>query len=38
VISYARHDGTHVHTLNTSHGFARKLAPLGISLERPLAP
>lgn len=30
LISYQRQDGTFVHTLNTSEGFARKLAQLGI--------
>jgi hypothetical protein len=32
VISYARPDGSWVHTLNTPEGFARKLAQLGIPL------
>lgn len=32
VISYAREDGSLVHTLNTPEGFARKLADLGIIL------
>jgi hypothetical protein len=30
LISYRRADGTHVHTLNTPEGLARKLAQLGI--------
>lgn len=34
LISYAKPDGTYVHTLNTAEGFARKLAQLGIDLER----
>ena len=34
LISYARPDGTFVHTLNTPEGFARKLEDLGISLGR----
>lgn len=33
LISYAREDGSIVHTLNTQEGFERKLADLGISLE-----
>lgn len=33
VISYARQDGSFVHTLNTPDGFARKLAQLGITLD-----
>ena len=33
LISYRRCDGTYVHTLNTAHGFARKLAQLGIAVE-----
>jgi hypothetical protein len=32
LISYARADGSMVHTLNTAEGFGRKLAQLGISL------
>ena len=32
LISYAREDGSILHTLNTSEGFARKLAQLGLSL------
>ena len=32
LISYARQDGSLLHTLNTAEGFARKLAQLGISL------
>jgi len=32
ILSYRRSDGTYVHTLNTSEGFARKLAQLGIDL------
>src|SRR5690348_14009497 len=32
LISYARADGSLVHTLNTSEGFDRKLSQLGISL------
>jgi hypothetical protein len=32
VISYRRGDGTLVHTLGTTEGFARKLAQLGIEL------
>jgi hypothetical protein len=32
IISYARPDGTFVHTLNTSDGFIRKLDQLGIVL------
>ena len=32
LISYARPDGTWVHTANTPEGFARKLADLGITL------
>ena len=30
LISYARADGTWLHTVNTSEGFRRKLAELGI--------
>lgn len=30
IISYRRADGTHVHTLNTPEGFARKLLQLGV--------
>jgi len=33
LISYARADGTFVHTLNTPEGFARKLDDLGIRLD-----
>ena len=32
VISYQRADGTHLHTLNTAEGFARKLHDLGIEI------
>jgi hypothetical protein len=32
LISYRRADGTHLHTLNTAEGFARKLLGLGIEL------
>ncbi len=32
LISYARPDGSFVHTLNTSEGFTRKLVQLGITL------
>ena len=32
LISYARPDGTFLHTLNTTEGFARKLSQLGIRL------
>lgn len=32
LISYRRNDGSVLHTLNTSEGFARKLADLGIPL------
>lgn len=32
LISYAREDGSIVHTLNTPEGFTRKLADLGIPL------
>jgi hypothetical protein len=32
IISYQRADGSFVHTLNTSEGFARKLSQLGITL------
>jgi hypothetical protein len=35
LISYARPDGTWVHTLNTPDGFARKLTQLGIALPTP---
>lgn len=35
LISYAREDGSVVHTLNTPEGFARKLADLGIALGNP---
>ena len=31
LISYARSDGTWVHTANTAEGFARKLADLGLA-------
>jgi hypothetical protein len=34
LISYARGDGSYLHTLNTAEGFARKLAQLGIALPR----
>ena len=34
LISYRQPDGGFVHTLNTPEGFARKLAQLGIALER----
>lgn len=33
LISYARPDGTFLHTLNTAEGLARKLTQLGIVLE-----
>ena len=33
LISYEHADGTYVHTLNTSEGFARKLSQLGIPLD-----
>jgi hypothetical protein len=33
LISYARADGTWLHTLNTPEGFVRKLADLGIPLD-----
>jgi hypothetical protein len=33
LLSYARPDGTFVHTLNTSEGLARKLSQLGIVLD-----
>jgi hypothetical protein len=32
VISYERHNGTFLHTLNTPEGFRRKLKDLGIDL------
>jgi len=32
LISYARGDGSYLHTLNTADGFRRKLAQLGIPL------
>jgi len=32
LISYARADGSYLHTLNTPEGFERKLRQLGISL------
>lgn len=32
LISYARPDGTWLHTANTAEGFARKLADLGVAL------
>ena len=32
LISYAKPDGSFVHTANTADGFARKLAALGIKL------
>jgi len=32
LISYRRTDGTHLHTLNTDEGFARKLRDLGIEI------
>lgn len=32
LISYRRHNGTFVHTLNTKEGFERKLTQLGIQL------
>jgi len=32
LISYRGADGTHVHTVNTSEGFERKLRDLGIAL------
>ena len=34
LISYRRADGTHLHTLNTADGFARKLLDLGIELAK----
>lgn len=34
LISYAQADGTFVHTLNSPEGFRRKLAQLGIALDR----
>lgn len=33
LISYRRADGTHLHTLNTTEGFERKLLQLGIKME-----
>ncbi len=33
LISYARRNGSFVHTLNTPDGFARKLSQLGIRLD-----
>jgi hypothetical protein len=33
LISYRRPDGTHLHTLNTTEGFQRKLLDLGIEME-----
>ena len=33
LISYARPDGTFVHTLNTAEGLARKLCQLGLEIE-----
>jgi len=33
LISYAREDGTLMHTLNTAEGFARKLRQLGLDIE-----
>ena len=35
LISYARADGTWLHTANTPDGFARKLADLGIEIPNP---
>lgn len=35
IISYKRNDGSYLHTLNDSEGFARKLRQLGITLQRP---
>lgn len=35
LISYRHEDGGFTHTLNTVEGFARKLAQLGIGLDRP---
>ena len=32
LITYRRADGSHLHTINTSEGFARKLAQLGIPI------
>jgi putative acetyltransferase len=34
LLSYRKPDGSHVHTLNTPAGLARKLAQLGIDLDR----
>jgi hypothetical protein len=34
LVSYAREDGTYVHTLNTEAGFQRKLDQLGIRLAK----
>jgi hypothetical protein len=33
VISYRRPDGSHLHTLNTAEGFAKKLSQLGVSVD-----
>ena len=33
LITYCRHDGTLLHTLNTEDGFRRKIGQLAISLE-----
>jgi hypothetical protein len=35
VISYARADGSYLHTLGTAEGFARKLAALGLEPGKP---
>jgi hypothetical protein len=35
LISYARGDGSYLHTLNTPDGFARKLRQLGIPVPPP---
>ena len=32
LISYRRADGTHLHTLNTTEGFERKMLDLGIEM------
>jgi len=37
LLSYRKPDGSHVHTLNTPAGLARKLAQLGIDLDRSLS-
>jgi hypothetical protein len=38
LLSYARPDGSFVHTLNTPDGFTRKLSQLGIILDSQSAP